>query len=116
MAVPSIPNLDFAAEPIPNRRCGKRIPLHWCARLIRSNGAILTALTENFSSTGFYCLLNEKLTPGEEIECHISIPLSNNSKTRMTMLCRGRVARVEFVGSDRYGVGYQIEDYQVMSE
>ncbi len=107
--------LNSAGE---DRRRGKRMPLRCSIRLIRKNGMILPTTTENLSSCGFYCHVEGRLTPGEEFDCYIR--LSSNhapaSDERLVLACRGRVARVESLGSDRFGVGCQIDDYLIVPE
>lgn len=101
-----------------DRRRGKRMALRCPVRLIRKNGMILPTTTENLSSCGFYCHVDGRLTPGEEFDCYIRLP-SNHvpaSDERLVLACRARVARVVSLGSDRFGVGCQIDDYLILAE
>jgi PilZ domain len=100
------------------RRRGRRMPLRWEARLIRRNGTILPTATENLSSSGFYCHTTERLIPGEEFDCYITLPPNHapSPNRPVVLLCRGRVARVESLAGDRYGVGCQIDDYLLIPE
>lgn len=95
------------------RRRGRRLPLRLSATLIRRNGAIVPTITENLSSSGFYCHARERLIPGEEFDCSISLHSEGpaNPQRQLVLICKGRVARVEFVAADRYGVGCAIDDY-----
>jgi hypothetical protein len=101
-----------------DRRRGKRMPLRCQARLIRKNGMILPTTTENLSSCGFYCHVEGRLTPGEEFDCYIHLP-SNGALLcyqRVILACRGRVARVEALAGERFGIGCQIDDYLIVPE
>ncbi len=115
MAAPAIGVAPTA--PGDERRRGERMPLHWRAKLIRANGAVLSTITENFSSSGFYCLITDRLIPGEEVDCHISIPPDHVSRgnREVALHCRARVARVESGPADSYGIGCQLRDYQIIA-
>jgi len=116
MAARPIDILENAAGE--DRRRGKRMALRCQVSLIRNNGMILTSTTENLSSCGFYCQVASRLAPGEELDCYILLP-SNGSPVRsqrVVLACRGRVARVEVLPGERFGVGCQIDDYLIVPE
>jgi hypothetical protein len=103
----------------PDRRQGKRLALRCPAQLFRKNGITLPTTTLNVSNCGFYCCVSELLTPGEEFECFIRLPAAaapGNGSTALVLACRCRVARVEALSADCYGVGCQIEDYLIVPE
>ena len=101
-----------------DRRRGKRMPLRCQVSLIRNSGMILPTTTENLSSCGFYCRVTSRLAPGEELDCYILLPSNGEQRCyqRVVLACRGRVARVEVVGEDRFGIGCQIDDYVIVPE
>ncbi len=110
--------IEAFLKPAEDRRRGKRMPLRYSVRLIRKNGMILPTTTENLSSCGFYCRVEGRLTPGEEFNCYIRLPSNHAhaSDESLVLACRARVARVESLGSDRFGLGCQIDDYLILPE
>ena len=101
------------------RRRGTRWPLRWQTKLIRGNGIVLATVTENLSSSGFYCQMGEALIPGEEFDCYIALPpdqAAPSPRSPVALLCRGRVARVESVAGAGFGMGCEIDDYLLLSQ
>jgi len=102
-----------------DRRQGKRMPLHCAVQFFRQNRMLLSTTTDNVSKRGFYCRVSEHLTPGEEFECFLRLPAafaSSSSATALVLACRCRLARVEALSADCYGLGCQIEDYLIIPE
>jgi hypothetical protein len=100
------------------RRRRARLPLHWEIQLIRADGSIFAGIIENLSSNGFYCFTIHYIRPGEELDCHVSMP--SNKKTDVDLpvvwLCRARAIRTEADGQGRYGIAFAIEKYQIVPE
>jgi hypothetical protein len=86
-------------------------------RLIRPNGARpLDSNTKNVSSDGFYCVVREPFTAGEQIRCILALPAFDPARQDdlIALDCLARVVRVELLGSAEYGIACAIEQYQVM--
>src|SRR6266849_681746 len=98
------------------RRKRKRVALHWPVRLFRGQAAAsVESITENLTSNGFYCVSREPFQIGERLECIIAIPSGSfgYSGSPICLKCRVRVTRVED-GSDGFGLGCYIEDYDLL--
>lgn len=73
--------------------------------------------TENVSSEGFYCLAGGRFTPGERLECLITIPAMHpeDPTDALVLRCRVQVVRVELPAAGGFsGVGCRIEEYSVV--
>jgi len=116
MAARPIDILESAAGE--DRRRGKRMPLRCHLSLVRTNGMILPTTTENLSSCGFYCHVTSRLAPGEQFDCYIRLPSNGVPQRyqRIVLACRGRVARVEALDGEKFGIGCEIDDYLVIPE
>lgn len=92
------------------------MPLRCPAQLILRNGAVQAITTENLSNCGFYCQIDTRLMPGEEFDCYIRLSSNHiaGGGEPLVLACRGRVARVEALSGNSYGVGCQIDDYLVL--
>ena len=103
---------------VEDRRQGKRMPLHCPVEFFRQNHMILASTTENVSKSGFYCRVNERLTPGEEFDCFLRLPEASPSggTASLVLACRCRLARIEVLGADWYGVAFQIDDYLIIAD
>lgn len=101
-----------------NQRQGKRMALRCPAQIFRRNGTVLPTTTENVSNCGFYCRVAERLTPGEDFECFIRLPSAHApaSNLGLVLACRCRVARIESLSDDCYGIGCHIDDYLIIPE
>ena len=96
------------------RRKRVRVDLHWTVLLTRKAGKTpIETRTENLSSDGFYCFSSEPLTPGEQLDCVIIVPIRREET--LWLECRIGVVRVEIAPPGTgYGVGCRIEDYRIM--
>ena len=97
------------------RRRSRRVPLHWTLYLAcKGSGHRLRTTTININKDGFYCLLDQPLSPGKQIDCDIVIPAhrSQDPEDVVYLRCRAQVVRVEKIGgATEFGVACQIEDY-----
>ena len=97
------------------RRKRIRTQVHWTILLFRENTArAVTTITQNLSSSGFYCLSRSPFSLGEQVVCSLEVPTHDPvDKGRTVPLeCRARVVRVEPESDNgRFGVACQIEDY-----
>lgn len=114
-----LPHLSrLTTSPADERRRSMRMPLRLTATLIRRNGGTLSTVTENLSSSGFYCRAKDRLAPGEEFDCSIALSpdYARSLERQFLLLCCGRVARVEPVDADWFGLGCTINEYFVFSQ
>ena len=98
------------------RRQRARNDLHWSVLLFRNRPAgVVESLTQDLSSSGFYCVTNVAFTPGERVVCTLKIPTHDPTGKHLQrrLECKVRVVRVEPRGPDGlFGLACQIEDYR----
>ena len=102
----------------PERRTRVRTTVHWPVLFFRNgSGEAIESVTQNLSSSGFYCHSQRPITPGEFLRCALKIPShdpSGHEKPRV-LECRVRVTRVEpSLTEDTFGVACHIQDYHLM--
>jgi PilZ domain-containing protein len=101
----------------PERRRRARTQVHWPVMLLcdRELNAIET-LTQNLSSSGFYCLSSKPLTPGEPLTCVLKIPAYDPTGERTVALeCKVQVVRAEAAPDGLFGIACRIEDYHLVT-
>jgi hypothetical protein len=72
---------------------------------------------QNISRDGFYCLLDQPITPGERIKCDIVVPThsSQDPDDFVYLRCSAEAVRVEKVGAgEEFGLACWIENYCVI--
>jgi PilZ domain len=99
------------------RRMRVRTMLHWPIMFFRNgSGEAVESVTQNLSSSGFYCHSRVAITPGESLHCALTIPShdpSGHEKARV-LECRVRVTRVEpGLTEHTFGIACQIQDYHL---
>ena len=78
---------------------------------------LFRSITRDINKDGFYCLLDQPLSPGEQIECDIVVPAhrSQDPDDVAYLRCRAQVVRVEKIrGTSEFGLACQIEDYRLI--
>ena len=76
--------------------------------------SIIRAATENLSSDGFYCTSDEPFSPGDRLDCRISIPIGGLNSQAVILDGRVRVLRVEVKGLEPgFGIACQFEERRV---
>lgn len=97
------------------RRASLRLPLQWPVYVTRVGGTHpFPTKTKNLSKNGFYCVLKERLAPGEHLECDLAVPthLSWSCENVLFLRCEAQVVRVDCIdGDEGYGLACRIEDY-----
>ncbi len=97
------------------RRKRVRTQVHWTILVFRENApTAVTTITQNLSSSGFYCVSRVPFALGEQLLCCLEVPTHDPlGKERMLPLeCRARVVRVDAEsGKGGFGVACRIEDY-----
>jgi len=119
---------EIFAAPAPSERTGfpagaerrrsPRIPLQWTLYLV-SNGSRhpLRTITRDINKDGFYCLLDQPVRPGEQIDCDIVVPAhrTQDPDDVVYLRCRAQAVRVERIGAgSQFGVACRIDDYFVI--
>jgi hypothetical protein len=99
------------------RRRNFRAPLHWTVYLAYGgSGPPIRTTTRDINKDGFYCLLDQPVTPGQRIECNIVVPMhrSQDPDDVVYLRCCAQAVRVEKIGSStEFGVACRIENYCV---
>ena len=96
-----------------DRRGRPRLKLSYRIRLYRPDkqDVAVTAQTENLSSQGFYCVSEEPFSPGDRLQCELSIPAPHVPRENLTLHRRVRVLRLEIKGLEPgYGMACKFED------
>jgi len=102
------------ASPKIERRARTRTQVHWPVLLMRDHdGKAIETVTQNLSSSGFYCLSSAGLTPGERLFCTLRVPAHdpNNDGSAVSLECSAVVLRSELTPSGDFGVAFRIDDY-----
>ena len=99
----------------PERRKRVRTQVHWTILLFReTTSKAVTTITQNLSSSGFYCMAGFPFALGEKLFCALEVPTHDplGKKRSLPLECRVRVVRVDpEVGAGCFGIACQIEDY-----
>lgn len=102
----------------PERRKRTRVSVHW-PLLLRREGASedIETMTENLSSSGFYCFSPKPVTIGERLRCRLTAPSYDpkGDRREIELDCRAMVLRVEAAADGSFGVACRIEDYRLAS-
>jgi hypothetical protein len=92
-----------------------RLGVRWTIQIFESSERpAISSQTDNVSSEGFYFRAKRRFTPGEELECLISIPTFDPSLLNgsLDLHCCIRVMAVEVLdGNNGFGVECHIESY-----
>lgn len=102
----------------PERRRRPRTQVHWPVLLVphRGEGAIET-VTQNLSSSGFYCVSSCSFAPGESLLCTLQVPVFDPKSEELTLAleCRIAVLRTESIADGFYGIACRIDDYRLLT-
>ena len=102
---------------IAERRGHRRYKLK-CAVHLHHAGRIINAETDDLTPEGFHCTSEEPLSPGDCLECQISIPAGQPGEERRGLVIHGRVRvlRVEVCGLEPgFGIACEFEDRRLRS-
>lgn len=101
----------------PDRRRRTRTSLRCHLLLSMGNGvAAIETVTENLSSTGFYCLSPKPAIPGETLLCTLRIPAHHPSDhdESIRLECSAVVVRTESAHDGFFGIACSIKDYRIV--
>jgi hypothetical protein len=100
------------------RRRSPRVTLHWTLYLrFGGSGSPLRTEASNISRHGFYCLLNQPMSPGERITCDIVVPThsSHDPGDVVYLRCSAQAVRVEKIRAGAaFGLACRVDDYCVI--
>jgi PilZ domain len=102
----------------PERRRRARTQVHWPVLLLQARGAdAIETVTQNLSSTGFYCFSPSPLIPGASLLCTLKLPAYDPQSEHHTLMleCRVMVVRAEAATDGFFGIACRIEDYRLLT-
>ena len=103
----------------PERRRRARTQVHWPVLLLRDNCSnAIETVTQNLSSSGFYCLSPKPMTPGEALVCSLKVPAYDPKRGDriLALECNVLVLRAEAFPNGVFGVACRIEDYRLATD
>lgn len=117
MRVEAGTSLEVCKPVSAERRKRIRTSVHWPVLLFLGDHnapSTVESVTEDLSSTGFYCLSRTPLRLGEYLSCTLRIPSNDPSgkSVERHLQCRVIVVRILPDAADgQYGIACRIEDY-----
>jgi hypothetical protein len=102
----------------PERRRRARTNVHWRVLLRFRSRETVDTVTENLSSSGFYCLCPKPLEPGESILSVLLVPAHdpNGDERTLALECTVRIMRAETARDGLFGIACRIEDYHLVTD
>lgn len=94
------------------------MPVRWRLTIWRGGGSpAIETVTQNLSSSGFYCLSPAPLTPGEAVRCLFCVPAHDpqDDERCIDLECRALVLRAEAAAEGFFGIACHIEEYHLGS-
>ena len=94
-----------------------RVRLRWPVSILQgqSRARVLSTVTENVSSRGFCCVVDEPLALGESLACILGFQPRHDSHLNRGLRCEVQVVWVRVTGDGRFGIGCRIDDYTIMA-
>lgn len=102
----------------PERRRRARTHVHWPVLLLWDHGFnAIDTVTQNLSSSGFYCFSSTPVAPGAVLRCSLKVPAYDpkGEQRTVTLECRVQVMRSEATLDGAYGIACRIEDYHLLA-
>jgi PilZ domain len=98
---------------IGERRARPRVRLHWPVSIMQNEGEprVLSTVTENLSSQGFFCLVDQPLPAGQRVECILKLPQPGAAEGSQVLRCAAQVVWISPQEDGRFGIGCRIQDY-----
>ncbi|HTT63545.1 MAG TPA: PilZ domain-containing protein [Bryobacteraceae bacterium] len=99
------------------RRLRRRVRVRWPLFILKGpHGAdVLSTVTENLSSRGFFCMVDQALAPGESLVCMVRLPLRHDLHIPQALRCQAQVIWVKAMDDGRFGIGCCVDDYIVVA-
>jgi len=101
------------------RRRRARTQVHWPVLLLWDNWSnAIETVTQNLSSSGFYCLSQKPLTPGEALLCALKVPAYDPRREDriLALECKVLVLRAEAIPNGVFGIACRIVDYRLATD
>ncbi len=99
-----------------DRRRRARTNIHWPVLILQDHGSnTIDTVTQNLSSSGFYCLSMVPVPPGEVLRCSLRVPAHDpkGEERALALECTVRVMRSEATPDGLFGIACRIEDYHL---
>jgi hypothetical protein len=104
---------------IDERRKRERLRLRLPVLLLKpGSDKPISSETANISNDGFYCVVQEPVSPGDQLTCLLALPAQPSSSTHGDpFYIEGQVDVVRLVedGGTGFGVGCRISQYHIIS-
>jgi len=99
------------------RRQRRRVRLRWPLSILtgQRDTRVLSTVTENVSSRGFSCVVDEPLTAGQSVECILSFQSRYDFQVSQALRCQAQVVWVKAIDNGRFGIGCRIDDYTTVA-
>jgi hypothetical protein len=120
-------NLEIETRPLPDgmgdghpgaeRRVRRRVRLRWPLSILKGQqeARVLSTVTENLSSRGFCCVVDESLAAGESVACILRFPSRHDPQISQALRCQAQVVWVSVMDDGRFGIGCRIDDYTIVA-
>lgn len=101
----------------PERRRRARTQVHWNIVLRLHDADVIETVTQNLSSSGFYCFCPAPLAPGESLVCTLKVPVYDpkGDERPLALECTVVVMRSEAAAEGFFGIACRIEDYHLLA-
>ena len=101
-------------HPVAERRVRDRVRLRWPLSILQGL-RVLSTVTENLSSGGFCCVLDEPVAAGECVVCILGLPAPRDLRKSQALGCQAQVVWVKVMEDGRFGIGCRIDEYSVVA-
>jgi hypothetical protein len=98
------------------RRAGRRVALRCQLSILRGpqDARDRSTTTENLSSHGFCCVVEDALAAGDQFACILRLRRRPDPPACRALRCEARVVWVRLLDDGRFGIGCRIEDYNMV--
>jgi hypothetical protein len=99
------------------RRVSRRVRLRWHLSILKGqrDARVLSTVTENLSSRGFRCVVDEPLAAGESVACILRFPIRHDLLMSQALRCQAQVIWVRGMDDGRFSIGCRIHDYTAVA-
>jgi hypothetical protein len=103
-------------SPDGDRRERDRVPLHWPLSLRKGQHGdrVWSTVTDNLSSRGFACVVEEPLAAGDRLDCMMQFPSCVDGRPAHLLRCDAYVIWVKALDGGRYAIGCGINNYSLV--
>jgi hypothetical protein len=110
------PDYMSPCPPVAERRVSRRVRLRWPLAILKGqmDARVLSSITENLSSHGFRCVVDEPLAAGDSVACILRFPIRPDPPLSQALHCQAQVVWVIGMDDGRFSIGCRIHDYTVV--